>query len=80
MYVYMYCLFVFFSLTPQETTDERVGQEESAYMLFYQLQGLDPLSCRAAKQHGAKQELGKTEDDREFEETIKKLQKSCCIQ
>lgn len=64
----------------QETTEERMLQE-SPYMLFYQLQGLEKYfnKFRATK-HGKRQELGSTEDDREFEETLKTLRKACVIQ
>ena len=68
------------SSPPQETTEERMVQE-SPYMLFYQLQGLDNYfdKFRASK-HGKRQELGSTDDDREFEETLKSLRKACVIQ
>ena len=64
----------------QETTEERIVQE-SPYMLFYQLQGLDQyLDKFRATKHGKRQELGSTDDDREFEETLKSLRKACVIQ
>ena len=68
------------SLSLQETTEDRMLQE-SPYMLFYQLQGLDQYidKFRATK-HGKRQELGSTDDDREFEETLKSLRKACVIQ
>ena len=55
--------------------------QESPYMLFYQLQGLEQYfdKFRATK-HGKRQELGSTDDDREFEETLKSLRKACVIQ
>lgn len=64
----------------QETTEERMTQE-SPYMLFYQLQGLENHFDKfRAMSHGKRQELGRTDDDREFEETLKTLRKACVIQ
>lgn len=65
----------------QETTPERVEQE-SPYMLFYELQDIDELSgrFRAEDRQGTRQEIGTTEDDREYEETLKNIKKSCTIQ
>ena len=64
----------------QETNEERMVQE-SPYMLFYQLQDLDNYFDRfRATKHGKRQELGSTDDDREFEETLKSLRKACVIQ
>ena len=55
--------------------------QESPYMLFYQLQDLDKYFDRfRATKHGKRQELGSTDDDREFEETLKSLRKACVIQ
>ena len=62
----------------QETTEDRIS-EESPYLLFYQLEGLEHQQFRAKKQ-GKKQDIGRTEDDREFEETLKSLRSRCCIQ
>lgn len=64
----------------QETTEERVSQE-SPYMLFFELQDLkDHYDEFRAKKMGKKQDIGNTEDDKEFEETLKSLRSRCCIQ
>lgn len=80
----MQCIHVVnFTLPPtsQETNDARVN-EESPYMLFYELHGLDKdyNRFRAKRSGGKGQDIGSTEDDREFEETLKSLRKSCSIQ
>lgn len=52
-------------------------------MLFYELQNIDSLSgqFRAQDRQGkAHQDICTTEDDREYEETLKTINKSCCIQ
>ena len=51
-------------------------------MLFYELQGLDKEynRFRVQKSGGKGQDIGSTEDDREYEETLKTLRKSCSIQ
>ena len=65
----------------QETTPDRVEQE-SPYMLFYELQNIEGMShkFRAEDKQGARQDIGTTEDDREYEETLKTIKKSCSIQ
>lgn len=57
-------------------------EQESPYMLFYELQNINDLSSkfRAENKQGARQDIGTTEDDREFEETLKTIKKSCSIQ
>lgn len=54
-------------------------EQESPYMLFYELQNIDELAggFHADNRQGACVEIGQTEDDREFEETLKK---TCAIQ
>lgn len=51
-------------------------------MLFYELQNIDTLSShfRAEDKQGTRQDIGTTDDDREFEETLKSIKKSCTIQ
>lgn len=64
----------------QETTPERVEQE-SPYMLFYELQDIDQLAGRfRAQDRQANMDTGPTDDDKEFEETLKTIKKSCAIQ
>lgn len=64
----------------QETTDERVSQE-SPYMLFYEQQGLERhYDCFRAKKGGKRQDIGSTEDDRMFDEQMKRFTSHCCIQ
>lgn len=64
----------------QETTEERVSQE-SPYMLFYELQGLDKDYAQfRAKNQGKRQDIGNTEDDKMFDEALKGLRNRCCIQ
>ena len=53
----------------QETTEERVEQE-CPYLLFYELEGIKDRDFRAKLKSGKKAELGRTEDDKEFEEEI----------
>jgi hypothetical protein len=55
-------------------------EQESPYMLFYELQNIEELSGRfraQVKQQRLSEDTGPTEDDREFEETLKK---TCAIQ
>ena len=50
-------------------------------MLFFEVHGLaERLSEFRAKKKGKKQDIGSTEDDKEFEETLKNLRSRCCIQ
>lgn len=48
-------------------------------MLFYELQNIDKLSStfRAQNKQGTRQDDGTADDDKEYEETLKK---SCLIQ
>lgn len=57
-------------------------EQESPYMLFYELQNIEEMSnrFRAANRQGSKQEIGVTDDDREFEETMKSIKRTCVIQ
>ena len=67
-------------LLHQETTEERVLQE-SPYLLFYEMNGLNQYSdLFRARKGGKKQDIGSTEDDRAYEETLRNLSKKCCIQ
>ncbi len=69
-------------LTPitlsQETSEERVV-EESPYLLFYELQGLDYKNFRVKKSGSKGQDVG-ADDDKDYEESLKNLRKSCSIQ
>ena len=57
----------------QETNDERV-LSESPYILFYEQDGLQQhYSDFRAQIQGKKQDIGYTEDDREFEQSLKNL-------
>ena len=51
-------------------------------MLFYELQNIEEMSnrFRAVDRQGTQQEIGLTDDDREFEETMKNIKKTCVIQ
>ena len=51
-------------------------------MLFYELQNIEEMSSRfrAVDKQGKTQELGVTDDDKEFEETMKTIKKTCVIQ
>lgn len=51
-------------------------------MLFYQLQNIGEMGdqFRAENRQGKAQDIGTTEDDREFEETLKTIKKTCVIQ
>ncbi len=62
----------------QETSEDRV-LEESPYLLFYELQDLDYNKFRGQRSGAKGQDVG-ADDDREFEETLKNLRKSCSIQ
>lgn len=51
-------------------------------MLFYELQNIDELvgRFRAEDRQRARVDIGPTEDDKEFEETLKDIKKTCAIQ
>lgn len=51
-------------------------------MLFYELQNIEEKAnmFRAENRQGTRQDIGSTEDDKEFEETLKTIKKSCSIQ
>ncbi len=66
------------TLPLQETSEERV-LEESPYLLFYELQDLDYNKFRGQRSGAKGQDVG-ADDDKEFEETLKNLKKSCSIQ
>ena len=67
--------------TTQETAEERI-LEESPYMLFYEMKDLDHYYklFRAQEKGGKRQDIGSTEDDKAFEETLRNLSRKCCIQ
>lgn len=51
-------------------------------MLFYELQNIDELSgqFRAQDRQGTREDIGVTEDDQEYDKTIKDIKKDCVIQ
>jgi len=52
-------------------------------MLFYELQNIGGMSGRFRapdRQGKSHQDIGTTEDDKEFEETLKSIKKNCSIQ
>ena len=50
-------------------------------MLFYEQQGLDRhYDCFRAKKGGKQQDIGSTEDDRMFDEQMKRFSSHRCIQ
>lgn len=50
-------------------------------MLFYEQQGLERhYDCFRAKKGGKCQDIGSTEDDRMFDEQMKRFSSHCCIQ
>ena len=54
-------------------------EQESPYMLFYQLHDIEKLSgrFRAENKQGPRVDIGATDDDKEFDEHV---QKNCSIQ
>ena len=51
-------------------------------MLFYELQDIEGLAgrFRAEDIQATRVDIGCTEDDREYEETLKTIKKTCAIQ